>query len=1792
MSITLKRSNATDNYEILSSYGQSKDSEEVAIVDALVKGSLGPVSGSNFVSPSNQTNWDYAKLSNTYVDTSALSNYPNGTVTKNSVLAVEHINPSSVQSYSTNLGSSPYTFSMLNTSSSVYDSNIVATQSYLQNNYDNAVSNDGSVPAGAKFKVTFDNTNSNTSQHHAVNTRWNTVQGPYTDLNTVGPDPIAITEDVLFNTTKTFGKHGDTETGYVSRWAQSSQNDGSLTFNDISPSYQPNNNGILISENQIGPGLTADDVGIFMWHQKTGYVETNVILGNSNLQQSAVSYVDKIPFMDANANGGVITPTTSRTSLNVPGQLNVSQFNSLFNENVLNTIAQGYNFNVNVQSNEDSGYQILITDENVPNVTNLMVSQINNDNILDNPYYMANYINDDHSIVFEDGAITISPSTGGVLANVSEVSVDLTYGETLTSTYAGVNGQIKIQPNTLTTRTTEEIFNNMVGTTSSNIQVSYQGSNAISEEMMINPYLSVGYEKVALKSANEPVQNVYASSNGAFLSLYTNQLVNNLVDPPSQFYFNSIFNDDSIRIWRIGTQNVLVVEPESFYAGYDNTNNVGTNLINGISVQSYLQNLSSNLTDYESYRTQLTAKSINDIGLYDAVDSVPNWEINYSDIGDTFLTSSSSIAFNDTNSIVNYDNDLLSQINNGSSVYFTYQYLTQSSSTTYGGLIDSVQVSYSINQNMSNSTTFSIPQTELTRTYDSTPTTSTVPVLGYMYSLTGNLYTSENWQLVQVTQTSNFSVSFNPKYGPFTNITVTINDITQIDTYYALQNKISLQLAPRSALNYVVTSLLPNLMVVNESITPIAPGVSSISGVFTPNDLKAFYGVVQGKSVANGNWVAITNTIDFDVYYGLENIQSLTIEEQDPLFSGVEVSTICEYSPFNNVLNQTVDLNSLNYYIPFVYNTLDSTYTISSFVSSPDNLSQTTNLSYPNVNGYLTVTDNYASTNNSSWSNNQYKITVTENNNITQLIVNDFSNNFIFNINRPSNQIFLGQSIVTYIPNDIWRSSMNLGQSSLDNNYNEIFASTNYANNLIGFSNVPGIQVNVGSVNYPVGCSVNFRVLGDFVTINEVGNCSDPNNTNELGFSYNGGSLLFQFIDTNPDNFSATFTLGKYRGYQQNVVSGNLVNGIQTYTIVRENNSVSFNVGSELSQVLTTNMYYGQTLLVNNLENSQNQTCANLNISFSVLYSIPPDNVLLTYPVEVFADTVITTISNPNYVGGETNISVPAEATPVENPISYSNTSDLRTYDFSNIYTFSGLFNVTSQLVAFRPSRVKMYNTSFQYSKLTYSILFDTPKAKLYKAIGQSANSYEHLGNPELLDSNDANIDPNPTKWNLITTFNTYSEKCSGYPIGSKIIGQDPNSNIIGSKSYFVSLPPYHKYEQTSSQGVSTPYNWNTLSSSNKHTVFMPNKQENTYNPYKNNVTIEDINGNDCSITNDGTYLNDLTITHLQPKSMYQLVNSPDSTRYGIIVAGVKLNLMFYSGLYNSTINPHTIYNGPITSIPQTLNINTNTIVFRNRNNDGSINFSIAQYPNDIGYVNDLQGYVDLFRTNDQTYYYNLDLNIGNVAWFNNNSPITYFNSNANGIRPTLYTVVDVSDPQTKVNSRRIYKYESSGSIKVGSQPSYQNLSLTFTIGRKYYDVLVKQPQFTSNSTQIWDYNNLLLSTDLSANSIAWVNDTDFNDFVYVSWSFGNSITSNDMPINMFFVENEALKWTYIKLLPFQSFTNQYGLAVNEISWDGSVYAPLLVSRVLNIQPLIQNPILDNNNAEIEQYSISSLNIN
>lgn len=1811
MSTNATRTNIVDKYKILSNYEPSSNVEH-AIVQTLVQSGYEnklinpPIVYDVSVNGVVDSSWNTKSLDASYVNTSAISNYPNGTVTEYSVLSTELLQSDvSVNSYTTNISSlacanNSYVFQDLSSSSSYYDSNYVVTQSLIADCSDNV--------AGSFVKATFDVDASNAKIQYAMQSRWNTLVGPYNNgLADVGPDPTAMMQDVSYNTEQAFGMQGTaaTDASYEAYWAKVDPSNGSLIFTKIDVSYQAFPQGFIVSDRDMSGVILGDeDYGIFKIQQTERNVQVQLSTNDNSFATITPSELIEIPLFDGNSDPSGVTPNSVKNSMSIPGDMNYSEFQTLVNQDVINSVEDGWTFQIDISSGE-GGYDISGTEHP-------LVSDLDDSNLLDNPYYMKNYVRNTHRIIFADASINIVDASNGDQSVINSIQIDLSQGEKLDASYAGVSGEIIVNTNTLSTRYTD--LSNVDVSTSVIPLVSYSNdstdlSNSITTDMQNNYYFKGMWQKIAQKSDTTSSDYYLNKSNEALMTLYTgtNGIVDNSYNE-SDFSFN--FIDDSfvgteeIRLWKIFAYNSVIVNPSSFYkdASY-------TDAQPGISTGGVITNLTDDI-NYNGYRILLEAKTKEQLGLWNAVQDVSGWVLDYDVSSSTYLTSSSNQAYTETG-VVQYNTEIVRELSDVNDASFSYTYQTVESDRVPGGLVDSVAVVYDFSSVQYSST---IQQSDITRDY-TTNNFSYVTIPDASYDFTGTYLNKNTFELIYATTTSTFDARFFPDYGPFTNIQLTINDIEQTDKYYAIRNKNTGELEVRPYLNNVniigtwITS--DELKTINETLEPTTGNSLSIQGTFSSNDLKPFISEPQGE-IADNSWNTIGQRIHTDVYYGLNNVDGV-------LDSGAELVSNIQYSPFVQTNNQSinVELGQENYYIPFTYDLSGGNFVLSSITTNSLDISSNTHLvssDFMSNLEYLTLENGYQEAN---FGTGTYTIEYDSTTNPLLTVKNGA--NTIFTIQYLNNTVFLGDIYVTYIPQDYYRTQRLLGVSDSSNTYSEEFIITSYESSLVDLSsNLQGLYISnnaepanssLDSSSIQLGAYSSFRVQGDYAKVNEVGSALPvPDASSELGLSsYNSGSLQFQYVDAS--NYSAAFTFDKYRGY----FSYGTTETNQYYTIERDAVEVYFKVdgsGVELtdaSDQLISNMYVDASFVVDNIRDGSNALVANLNLTGSFNYSMQPNGTEVEYIVNVTGDKYVVTLVNDQGVQGDVSGAQGPDYTPVKYP--YESSGNLMEYGINDLYTFSNpLWNSpppidASGYMAARPSRVKLNNTDFSYNTMRYRILVEFPQIVLYKAKAKTTimNDYQSwLGNPQEHGSQDNTSDVNPNLWQQLRSIDQSGSDPITFDIGKKTLDFSGNTQDLRIV-YHVSTPPYYKFEQISTENCpEIPYNYDVSYLENRTVRYMPflNRDDtllNVFNPFDVSINYTDISAVNTTVYTDASYLNNVTFTLLQsPTTITTAAETPDSTRYGILVPGTNIAVSLYLGLHNSTtpgdgrINP--IWNAPVTSIPDTPDINNNALLFRSRDDSGAIFFSALQYPEDIGYSPGADGYEQVLHTDVSSNWYNIDFKMGNTSWFNNNVPVTYFDTDANGIKPTLYTVVDVNNPATQTNFRRVYKYETDGSIDIDTSGStlsgLQTFNLPFT-GRSYRDFDISMSS-TFPTSGIWKYEELLSNTEILTTPITWTTDSSFSN-AYVSWSFGNSTTSKNMMIELFGVQDTQNKWVYVHLEPFVRYLNQFNLQVGSVAWDGSLTAPLVITREVNLAPSLADPIMTNNSYATQQYSESTL---
>ena len=1758
MSTSYTRSAETDHYQILSS-NMPYDENEVAITSSLVKGAL----------DIDSTQITSKILNNNYVDTSAITCYPAGIITKQSVIAVENPTaPPEYDSYSAEVAGQTKEFKLLSNSLVLYDTTVAVNLSYPEEFYNGVLGTVGNVLA---WKLKLDTTDTSFVDQYAVNTYVNTKQIITVDSQTTTnfeiSDPIYVRQDTDFNLNYAYGGKvtGDS---YTSSWGSINTATGALNITAFPEIYQPKSMNLIVKQRTDYTTFDAvDEVGLYRISQDL----SNAVSVTVNLDGiSHIASEELLTDLPISVRSGVFNNNMKYLP---PSSFTHNDFIGLFNSSIANTVRENYLFNINISSNADNNAGYHLSDSTTP-----VLDAIDNSDLRDNSSYMNNYLSDPHSFEISKGEVTIDNTLNNY------VTVDFNSGEKLSEMHASQNGQISINTNNSTERTKNQTFTNMQYMNSSDIIVQY-GSNGINNDMMSNPYVNIKCKKVASKESNEASENKLVSNNGAFLTMYTNSVVTSI--PATGFQLNSSLQNSPVKnelvLLKVKADSVLVSGPNTLFGGYNETENKGTDVVPGFAVDGTLSNLLKNDLSYNSYRAKLTAKTLDTLSLYTSVNSTPGWNIKYSGSTDTYLTSDAITAYKNGESIM-YSDTLIQRVNSGEQLNYMYSYKTQQSSHNFGGLADFVELSFWFNSDKSDAITVTIPQAHLTRSYTSVSRPEVMPAgAPYIWTPLRGTYTPDKqWNLQKVRQVSTYNVSFNPNYSIFNNIKLEITGIVQENTYYTLVNSGTDEVAPHSSLQYISAPTITDLYNIKEVIKS-STNMSEISleGIMNARDLRGFSGIVEGRNASSGLWVEVSNRSDIDLYYGLSDSYELIGIDDDGMEADVTFKNV--YDAMNILTNSVAiagQLTKLHYYVPFSARVSDVDYSVSSFTTKLENLTQNTNVNIDN-DSYFTVTNGYSCIKN--WSTSQgFSVTTRKYPGITQVRVRYTVPGYNFELVTfviPEGTVFRGDYIITYIPNDVWLTRTLIGDSATSYSATQNCEYNTIVSNRLNLSSLKGISVNNTGLNAALKNSkIEFELKSDYATVNLVGNAAYAGGNSESNII--NPNTNYQYTDE--DKYSAIVKFKYYRGYPGF--------GINSYTINRSASSVKFIVDggdkSNLSQTLTSCMYYNQELVVDDLKDDANMSYANLGIKTKALFSITPTGEKQNLPVTIIGDTATVSISNLSYSGSVVSVPVGGDATPITDVRQYQMSVNLADApDKNNFFTFSG-----NDKLSLMPSRVRLNTTNFNKTSVDYSIQYN-PKSMYVHKVRPVEGRAEWLGNPVLFGDNVNNVEPNEETWEHKATMSTYAAKAQGIKLGQVEVALDPTKIVAGGVAYIAILPGQHHFNAVSYIDLPTPYETDKIPATNtvrKYVQFFENTPE--YNPFSARP-IRDMHGIEHVIA-ASIGVNNMTFTRVESISAASLFQAPKSQLVSITVPSPNMSVKMYTGLNNTTSNERIVYNGPINKMPTTFDIQQSHMVMRGRDDDGSIVFSIAPYTSHLGSMESIQSYEELYNTTNYSIYYNLNFSIGDLAFFDRDRTSFIFTaaSSIGQSRPTLYTVVDLNNPETKLSYRRVYKYTHISNINFDNLSTKSTLSLSFNEGRSYYDTVVAHPSGLSNNPNaIWDYSNLLQNTNVTE-PITWIRDNDFSDNVYVSWAYGNSNTSANMQNELFLIKSTIRKWVYLQLDPFLTFSNQYGLTVSEVSWDGSVYTPMVSTQVIIMNKPLSFPALSGVNYQIEQYSTATLN--
>lgn len=380
-------------------------------------------------------------------------------------------------------------------------------------------------------------------------------------------------------------------------------------------------------------------------------------------------------------------------------------------------VSDNWKFNVEINTSDNSGYNLRPTDHR-------LIETLDNTNLADSPFYMENYVSDVHEITFSNGAISISTADNGVTDTATQITVDLSDGEKLPSSFETATGKCKIDSNTISTRT-GDISNNGMSNVTASVFYTGEPSNGltpISDEEKVNPYFAVSVQKVVQDTNTDSVN--FLQNNGAIVNLYTETdgIVNHAFDASNYGFVYTDNTYDNV-VWRLNSTNELLNKQPSLSLDENYTQTLKDSNPT-MNIYGTFKHLAADNITYHEFRNKLTAKKLADLSLNTAVNSA-GWSLSYSDPSDNFLkTDGNTAAYTQKlahlPNLVNSQDTLLSYLQSGGSIDYKYEYLpyyreTPTSKPIYTS--DSLILTYSPANDTSNVTEYNIqiPTTNTTK---------------------------------------------------------------------------------------------------------------------------------------------------------------------------------------------------------------------------------------------------------------------------------------------------------------------------------------------------------------------------------------------------------------------------------------------------------------------------------------------------------------------------------------------------------------------------------------------------------------------------------------------------------------------------------------------------------------------------------------------------------------------------------------------------------------------------------------------------------------------------------------------------------------------------------------------------------------------------------------------------------------------------------------------------------------------------------------------------------------------
>jgi hypothetical protein len=686
-------------------------------------------------------------------------------------------------------------------------------------------------------------------------------------------------------------------------------------------------------------------------------------------------------------------------------------------------------------------------------------------------------------------------------------------------------------------------------------------------------------------------------------------------------------------------------------------------------------------------------------------------------------------------------------------------------------------------------------------------------------------------------------------------------------------------------------------------------------------------------------------------------------------------------------------------------------------------------------------------------------------------------------------------------------------------------------------------------------------------------------------------SMLKWKYTTSGGLYSAELTLPVVRGYPQ--TSGTLSSApVQKYTINRTGTSVMFNVGQNCSQSLTSNLYFGMINTVNNLLHGA--VSIDLGIKFTSKYSIPATTNDSVFPITVLGDYVEFKIENPNQINA-TSVGVPLGSSPVSKRNGFLLTGTLKDYGRDNVYTFSGTsFASSGASLSLRPTRVKINTNSYQYPNAKYVIFYKEGVSKLSKATPADANVYDDLGNPALYEGT----------WSEVATRGPDGVE-QGFDIGLLNIKQDAGKiRADNTTTYLQFHAPRLLFTCMSSvkddgSQLVVPFDYNSVSTEPfKVRRFLRYNNNKVYKPFGDPVLISDINGFNRNLQFHGSVrggVNDMTFTYMSQPSLASMLTAQTAVTRKVTVPGTILKIVRNYGRSPNVFQSTELFNAPITSMSQTLDILDRKVYVTSRDSNNMLYINLAQDVTLNGFTNTLAGHQEAWQTNDESKFYNIEFKLDNTSWYRDANEIV-FDINADGVSPMLYSAHQIFDRVNRESKVRVYKYDGatlnidSHNVSPSGKSSKQTLCWNFLAGRKYVDLSLPAMTFTDDPNSISNHEAMLKDV-IMPETLTWLNDANFTtEQLVFNVAYGNSVTSSKLGAYLGTCPNDARKILCFKFSDHIVMRNQFGHRVMSFNWQGILKTHQVSTNRVTFAPVIthNDAELGNQNGEIAIFGLSS----